>query len=56
MTSPDYLKGFTDAEATQRIKCGLKDASGKEKMRAFGDKFTDAEITDLVAHVRSLQK
>ncbi len=56
MTSPAYQKGFTDAEATQRIKGGLKDASGKEKMRAFGDKFTDAEITDLVAHVRSLQK
>jgi mono/diheme cytochrome c family protein len=56
MTDPAYQKGFTDEQAAKQIKEGLTDKQGKERMKAFGDKFSDADITDLVAYVRSLQK
>jgi mono/diheme cytochrome c family protein len=56
MTSADYQKTFTDDQAAKQIKDGLKDQTGKERMKAFGDKFTDAEIQGLVATVRSFQK
>jgi cytochrome c6 len=57
MSSADYQKKFTDDEATKQIKEGLKDpATGKERMKAFGDKFTDADVKALVAYVRTLQK
>lgn len=57
LTDTKYQKGFTDDQAAQRIKEGLKDAdTGKEKMKAFGDKFNDAEIKELVDYVRTFQK
>jgi mono/diheme cytochrome c family protein len=56
MTSADYQKTFTDDQAAAQIKGGLTDKTGKERMKAFGDKFSDADIKDLVAYVRSLQK
>jgi cytochrome c6 len=56
MTNPDYQKSFTDAQAAKQIKEGLKDPSGKEKMRAFGDKLSDDDVKALVAYVRSLSK
>jgi len=57
LSDPKYQLGFTDDQAAARIKDGLKDpATGKEKMKAFGDKFSDADIKALVAYVRSLQK
>ena len=54
LTDPTYQHSFTDAQATTQIKNGFKDASGKEKMKSFGSKFSDAEIADLVTYVRSL--
>jgi cytochrome c553 len=56
MTDAQYQQGFTDDQAAARIKDGLKDDSGKIKMKAFGDGLSDAEIKDLVAYVRSLKK
>jgi cytochrome c6 len=56
MTSQEYQKGFTDEQAAKQIKDGLKDSSGKERMRAFGDKLSDDDIKALVAYVRSLSK
>ncbi len=56
MTNPAYQKTFTDEQAAKQIKEGLKDATGKEKMRAFGDKFSDDDVKVLVTYVRSLQK
>jgi mono/diheme cytochrome c family protein len=56
MADPKYQQGFTDEQAAKRIKEGLKDPTGKERMKAFGDKFSDAEIADLVAYVRTFQK
>ena len=48
----DYTKeqGFSDAEATNAIK------NGKGKMKAYKDKFSDADVKALVAYVRSLKK
>ena len=48
----DYTKdqSFSDAEATNAIK------NGKEKMKGFGSKLSDADVKALVAYVRSLKK
>jgi cytochrome c6 len=41
---------FTDAEAHKAI------LEGKEKMKGFKDKITDAEATELVKYVRAFKK
>ena len=48
----DYTKNqsFSDADAAKAIK------SGSGKMKAFGDKLSDADIKALVAYVRGLKK
>ncbi len=58
------LKDYTDAavqtnlkddEMVKAIKEGISEG-GKEKMKAFKDDLTDAEITDLVAYIRKMKK
>jgi cytochrome c553 len=49
-------KTFTDEQGFDRIKNGLKDEKGKEKMKPFAEKLNDGEIKALVAYVRALQK
>jgi mono/diheme cytochrome c family protein len=58
------LKDYTDAkvqadlkddEMAKAIKEGISE-NGKEKMKAFKDDLSDAEITDLVAYIRKLKK
>ena len=46
---------FSDAEAERAIKEGVKTA-GKETMKPFGGKLSDAEIKALVAYIRSFKK
>ncbi len=46
---------FSDAEMTSAIKDGVKEG-GKEKMKPFGAKLSDADIKALVAHIRSFKK
>ena len=48
----DYTKdqSFSDADAANVIK------NGKDKMKGFGSKLSDADIKALVAYVRSLKK
>jgi mono/diheme cytochrome c family protein len=46
---------FSDGEAERAIKEGVKE-NGKEKMKAFGDKLSDADIKALVAYIRGLKK
>jgi len=48
----DYTKeqGFSDADATKVIK------EGKDKMKPFKDKLSDADVKALVAYVRGLKK
>ena len=56
----DYRDGkvqssFSDGEAARAIKEGVKEG-GKEKMKGFGGKLSDADIQALVAHIRSFKK
>jgi cytochrome c553 len=46
---------FSDAELERAIKEGVKE-NGKEKMKAFSAKLSDADIKALVAHIRSFKK
>jgi cytochrome c553 len=46
---------FSDAEAERAIKEGVK-TNGKETMKPFGSKLSDADIKALVAFIRSLKK
>ena len=46
---------FSDAEAERAIKEGVKE-NGKEKMKAFGSKLSDADIKALVAYIRAFKK
>jgi mono/diheme cytochrome c family protein len=56
MADPKYQGGFTDEQAAKQIKEGLKDDTGKERMKAFGDKFSDDDIKALVQYVRTLKQ
>ena len=46
---------FSDAEAERAIKEGVK-TNGKETMKSFGSKLSDADIKALVAYIRSFKK
>ena len=46
---------FSDAEAERAIKEGVK-TNGKETMKPFGSKLSDADIKALVAYARSFKK
>ena len=46
---------FSDAEAARAIKEGVK-TNGKETMKPFASKLSDADIKALVAYVRSFKK
>lgn len=55
LTNPELQAKFTDEEAFNAVKFGLKDAKGKVIMKAVR-KVSDDEINALVGHVRSLRK
>ena len=55
LTDASFQAKFTDAEATQSIKSGLKDAKGKVIMEAVKG-VSDDDIKALVAYVRALKK
>jgi cytochrome c553 len=58
------LKDYTDAAVQSALKDdemfkAIKDGvtqDGKERMKAFKDDLSDAEITDLVAYIRKMKK
>jgi cytochrome c6 len=54
MTDPKNQASFTDAEATKDIKEGVK-VNGKEVMKAYGSKLSDAQVKELVAYIRTLK-
>jgi cytochrome c553 len=56
----DYTDGavqaaMKDDEMLKAIKEGVSEG-GKDKMKAFKDDLSDAEITDLVAYIRKMKK
>jgi len=55
LTDASFQAKFTDAEAAESIKSGLKDAKGKVIMKAIAG-VTDADVKALVTYVRSLRK
>jgi cytochrome c6 len=55
LTSAQVQSSFTDAQATDAIKNGVK-TGGKTTMKAFGGKLSDDEVKALVAYVRTLKK
>ena len=46
---------FSDAEAERAIREGVK-TNGKETMKPFGSKLSEADIKALVAYIRSFKK
>src|SRR5215208_5170559 len=46
---------FSDAEAERAVKEGVK-TNGKETMKPFGSKLSEADIKALIAHIRSFKK
>lgn len=55
-TDAKYQESFTDEDAMKQVKLGLKDKNGKERMKPFQEKLTDAEINELMAYVRKFKK
>lgn len=55
LTDASIQSKFTDEEARQSIKVGLKDAKGKMIMKPV-EGLSDEEVNALVAYVRSLKK
>ena len=45
-----------DADMFKATKEGVFDKAGKEKMKAYKDELSDAEINELVAYVRKFKK
>ena len=56
LTDAAYQASFTDEEAHKRVKEGLKDEKGKDRMKPFAAKLTDDEIKALVTYTRSFKK
>jgi len=48
-------EAFSDAEAERAVKEGVK-TNGKETMKPFGSKLSEADIKALIAHIRSFKK
>ena len=54
-TDPKVQAEMTDEKAIKSIKEGIKDDKGKERMKAYGDQFSDDEIKSLVTFVRGFK-
>jgi mono/diheme cytochrome c family protein len=55
-TDAKYQESFNDEDALQQVKLGLKDKNGKDRMKPFQEKLTEAEIKELLAYVRKFKK
>jgi len=54
-TDASVQAGFTDEEAFKATKEGIQ-KDGKNVMKPYGEKLTDEEIKELVAHIRAFKK
>lgn len=54
-TDATYQATLTDDKMFKQIKEGMKE-NGKERMKPFAEKLSDAEIKDLIAHVKTFKK
>lgn len=55
-TDAKVQASYTDKQAFENLKKGMKSDKGKEQMKPYGDKLSDAEINELIAFVRKLAK
>jgi mono/diheme cytochrome c family protein len=56
LTAADHQKTFSDDDAFNSLKNGLKGDDGSSKMKPFADKLSDDDIKAIVAYVRTLAK
>jgi cytochrome c6 len=54
-TDPKVQADLTDEKAAKALKEGIKDDKGKERMKAYGDQYSDEEIKSLIAYVRAFK-
>jgi mono/diheme cytochrome c family protein len=54
-TDPAVQAAMKDEDVFKAIMDGVVE-NGKERMKAFKDDLTDAEITELVAYIRTMKK
>ena len=54
-TDAKVQASFSDAEGLKAIKDGVN-KDGKEKMKAYGSKVSDAEAKELLAYIRAFKK
>lgn len=54
-TDAKVQASFSDAEGIKAIKDGVT-KDGKEKMKAYGSKVSDAEAKELLAYIRAFKK
>ena len=54
-TDPKVQAAMKDDEMVKIITDGVKDKSGKERMKPFADKLSAEEINDLVAYIRKFK-
>ena len=54
-TDPKVLEAIKDDKAFKSVKEGMKEG-GKELMKPFAEKLTDAEIKSLVAYMKTFKK
>lgn len=54
-TDKAVQKSFTDAQALEAIKNGVN-KDGKEKMKGYSAKLSEADMADLVKYVRAFAK
>lgn len=54
-TDAKVQASFSDAEGLKAIKDGVT-KDGKEKMKAYGTKVSDAEAKELLAYIRAFKK
>ena len=55
-TDPAVQAATKDEQMIKAIKEGVKDKEGKERMKAYGETYNEAQIKALVAYVRAFKK
>jgi mono/diheme cytochrome c family protein len=55
-TNKTAMAKWSDADLTKIIKVGGQSAGRSKVMPSYGEKFSDADVANLVAYIRSLAK
>lgn len=55
LTDAKVQAAFDDEGGFKRVKEGLKDKNGKDRMKPFADKLSDDEIKTLITHIRTFK-